>query len=161
MHTVNRSVAFLLAVGPMFWTVGCGAKGDHGFLNDVVPATGRVTLNGEALPGATIRFVPAIGSAGGREAMAITDQSGGYEMSTLVPGLSPDESKGVVPGEYAVAISRVAMPDGAPPPADIIDENDAISKGAKQSVPAEYTDPGTSPLKVTVAAPKFENDFEF
>ncbi len=81
-------------------------------------------------------------------------------MSTLAPGVSPDQSKGVIPGEYVVVLSRVAMPDGGPPPADIIDENDAIAKGLKQYVPAKYTNPETSPLKVTVASPKAENNFD-
>jgi hypothetical protein len=126
-------------------------------LEGAVPATGRVTLGGKPLPGAIVRFVP---KTGGRDARAVTDQSGVYQMSTVVPRVAPDKSKGVVPGEYVVVISRVAMPDGTPPPADIIDENDAIAKGARQSVPAKYTNPETSPLKVRVAPPKAENDFK-
>ena len=90
----------------------------------------------------------------------MTDESGAYEMSTLAPGVPPDQSKGVIPGEYIVVLSRVAMPDGGPPPADIIDENDAIAKGLKQYVPAPYTNPETSPLKITVASPKTEKNFD-
>lgn len=160
MHTLKKTAAITLAMATVLSFAGCGAKADLDFMNDFVPATGRVTLEGQPLPGATVRFIPAIGATAGREAMALTDESGAYELSTLVPGLTPDESKGALPGEYVVAISRVAMPDGAAPPPDIVDENDAIAKGAKQFVPSQYTDPSTSPLKATIAAPKAENNFE-
>jgi len=160
MHTPEKTSVLLLAMGAMLWIAGCGGKGALSFMSNAVPATGRVTVEGKPLPGANIRFVPTIGSTGGREATAITDESGAYEMSTLAPGVPPDQSKGVIPGEYVVAISRVAMPDGGPPPADIIDENDAIAKGLKQYVPAQYTNPERSPLKITVASPKTEKNFD-
>jgi len=160
MRIAKQTAVLVLAMGAILWIVGCGAKRNLDFLKDAVPATGHVTLAGKPLPGATVSFIPTIQSAGGRDATGVTDASGVYQMSTLVSGVSPDQSKGVVPGEYVVVISRVAMPDGTPPPADIIDENDAIAKGARQSVPAKYTNPETSPLKVRVAPPKAENDFK-
>jgi hypothetical protein len=160
MHTAKKIAVLVLVTGVTLWNVGCGSKGDLSFMSNAVPATGRVTVEGKPLPGANIRFIPTIQSTGGREATAITDADGAYEMSTLAPGVPPDQSKGVIPGEYTVVLSRVAMPDGGPPPADIIDENDAIAKGLKQYVPAPYTNPETSPLKITVAAPKAENNFD-
>jgi hypothetical protein len=159
MYTTNKTSALVLATGAMLWIVGCGGRSDLGFLSGAVPATGRVTVAGKPLPGATVTFIPAPQSSG-RTATAVTDESGAYEMATMASGASPEESKGVLPGGYTVVISRVAMPDGGPPPADIIDENDAIAKGLKQYVPVPYTNPETSPLKVTVAAPKAENNFD-
>jgi len=159
MHTANKTAVLVLTVAALLWIVGCGSKGDLGFLSGAVPATGRVTVGGKPLPDATVTFIP-VPQSGGRTATAVTDESGAYEMSTMASGVSPDESKGVLPGGYTVVISRVAMPDGSPPPADIIDENDAIAKGMKQYVPAQYTNPETSPLKVTVASPKAENNFD-
>jgi len=160
MRTGKKTATFVLAVGTMLWIVGCPGKGDLSFMRNAVPATGRVTVEGKPLPGASVRFIPTIQSTGGREASAMTDESGAYEMATLAPGVPPDQAKGVIPGEYTVVLSRVAMPDGGPPPADIIDENDAIAKGMKQYVPAKYTNPETSPLKIKVAAPKAENNFD-
>lgn len=160
MHIAKMSVAVGLVIAMISAISGCGSQSDVSFMKDAVPATGRVTVDGKPLPGASIRFIPTIQSAGGREATAVTDDSGAYEMSTLAPRVSPDQTKGVIPGEYVVVLSRVAMPDGSPPPPDIIDENDAISKGLKQYVPAKYTEPETSPLRVTVVAPKAENNFE-
>lgn len=159
MYTVKNTAVLALAATALLWFAGCGSKGDLGFLSSAVPATGRVTVEGKPLPGASVTFI-AVAESGGRTASAVTDENGAYEMSTMVPGVSPAESKGVIPGEYTVVISRVAMPDGAPPPADIIDEADAIAKGAKQYVPAKYTNPETSPLKLTVASPKSEKNFD-
>ncbi len=160
MLTAKKDFVVVLVLAGLLWSAGCGSQGDYSFIRDAVPATGRVTVEGKPLPGASVRFIPTIQSTGGREASAMTDESGAYEMATLAPGVPPDQAKGVIPGEYTVVLSRVAMPDGGPPPADIIDENDAIAKGMKQYVPAEYTNPETSPLKIKVAAPKAENNFD-
>ncbi len=160
MHATKKSAVLVFAMGAALCVAGCGSKGGPAFLKDLVPATGRVTLKGQPLPGATVMFVPVLGSAAGRDATAITDANGAYELSTLVPGVSPKNSKGALPGEYVVAISRIAMPDGAPFPPGITELQDAIAKGAKQFVPAQYTDPAKSTLKGKVAAPKAENNFE-
>lgn len=160
MLTAKKDFVVVLVLAGLLWSAGCGSQGDYSFIRDAVPATGRVTVEGKPLPGASVRFIPTIQSTGGREASAMTDESGAYEMATLAPGVPPDQAKGVIPGEYTVVLSRVAMPDGGPPPADIIDENDAIAKGMKQYVPAKYTNPETSPLKIKVAAPKAENNFD-
>ena len=93
-------------------------------------------------------------------ATAVTDDSGAYELITRVPGASEEKSKGALPGEYVVAISRIELPEGVTLPDDISDENEAIARGAKQLVPEEYVDPQTSTLKATVASPKAENDFK-
>lgn len=150
----------VVVLGMVVGLVGCGSGPEHGFLKQLVPATGRVTVDGKPLGGATVTFSPDIESSGGRHAMATTRDDGTYELSTAVPGVSPEDSKGVVPGEYIVTISKIAMEDGSPFPDDIVDEYDAVSRGAKQFVPPQYTDPGTSPLKVSVAAPKAEHNFE-
>lgn len=160
MLTSKKMAVLALATGAALCFMGCGSKQKPAFVKNLVPATGRVTLKGKPLSGATVRFVPPISVDGGREATAIADQDGRYELATVVPGVSPKDSKGALPGEYVVSISRIAMPDGAPFPPDVRDENDAIMKGAKQSVPAVYTDAATSTLKATVAGPKAENNFE-
>ncbi|MDZ7620788.1 MAG: hypothetical protein U1E05_27615 [Patescibacteria group bacterium] len=139
---------------------GCGSGSAPPFAKDLVPATGRVTVNGSPLAGATVTFSPDISVAGGRHAMAVTDAEGMYEMVTLVPGASQSKCKGVLPGEYVVSISRIALPDGAQLPEDVIDEGEALAQGAKQLVPARFTNPNNSPLKVTAAPPNAENHFD-
>lgn len=161
METMKKTAVVLLAMGAMLCTAGCRPEGkETAFLKELVPARGRVTLKGEPLARATVRFVPDVKVQGGRDAMGITDDNGVYELSTLVPGVAPKDSKGVLPGEYIVAISRVAMPDGSPIPAGMTEENEAIAKGAKQFVPSQYVDPTTSTLKARVTAAKGENNFD-
>ena len=161
MYAKNETLVLMLAMVVTLGVVGCGGSGEEPtFLKDLVPATGNVTLNGEPLSGATVIFAPGISVEGGRMATAVTDESGAYELITRVPGMSEEQTKGALPGEYVVSLSLIAMPDGAPFPEGLTDEGEAISKGAKQLVPAKYTDMSTSTLKATVASPKAENDFK-
>jgi hypothetical protein len=74
---------------------GCGgAKG----LSGLVPAAGSVTLNGKALDGANITFVPTV--LDNRAAGAITDGNGKFTAATL------NGNDGIAPGEYKVVISK-------------------------------------------------------
>jgi hypothetical protein len=157
---MKKTAVLLLAMGITLYTAGCGSQGSPAFLKNLVPATGHVTVKGKPLAGATVMFFPASGGSGGQAAMAITDEKGNYQLSTLASGVAPEKSKGALPGEYTVTISRIAMPDGSPLPGGITEENEAIAKGAKQHVPQQYLDPSTSPLKAKIAAPKAENNFE-
>lgn len=160
MHATMKFARLVVAIGIASCLAGCGSKNNPPFLKDLIPATGRVTLKGQPLAGANVMFIPPASATGGRDAMGVTDAQGVYELSAVVPGVTPDKCKGALPGDYVVVISRIAMPDGAPFPSDIVDENDAIAKGAKQAVPAVYTNPATSTLKAKVAGPKAENNFE-
>ena len=160
MRATKKFTSLVFAIAVAFCVAGCGSKNNPPFLKDLVPATGRVTLKGQPLPGATVMFIPAASAAAGRDAMGITDASGAYVLSTLVPGVRPDKSRGALPGDYTVVISRIAMPDGGRMPEGITEEGEALAKGAKQFVPAPYTNPATSTLKAKAAGPKAENNFE-
>lgn len=161
MHQrVHQRFVLVLALATGWIAAGCGSGSAPPFLKDLVPATGRVTVNGSPIAGASVTFSPDISVTGGRHAMAVTDADGNYEMMTLVPGVSQSKCKGVLPGEYVVSISRIALPDGAQLPDDVTDEGEALARGAKQLVPAKYTNPGSSTLKVNVAPPKAENHFD-
>ena len=163
MNRTGETLVLSFVLSITLWSVGCGGPdnaAELAFLKDLVPATGRVTLDGKPLSGATVTFVPDITVEGGRMATALTDADGVYELITSVPAVTPEESKGALPGEYVVVISRIAMPDGAPIPEDVTDEADFLAKGAIQFVPEKHTDPETTTLKATVAPPKAENNFE-
>jgi len=142
--------------------VGCGGGDEvpsefQEVMSKIVPATGKVTLAGEPLANATVTFIPV--NDGADTASAVTDANGMYDLVTPLPGISPEESKGVAPGEYRVRISRFAMPDGSPIPAGMM-EAEAEGEGAKESVPAKYSNFEATTLKVTVASPKAENNFD-
>lgn len=81
---------------------GCG--GTHG----AGTVTGIVTLNGEPLPAARVRFQP---ESGGAPSAAVTDETGRYELRLSRSRL------GAVTGDHLVEIStfRKANPDADPP----------------------------------------------
>jgi len=110
--------------------------------------------------GVPVRFVPEITSPGGRDAMALTDENGAYELSTLVPRVSPKDSKGVIPGNYIVTIDRIEIPVGADFPIGSPELKALLDKRAKQAVPSRYAAPNTSTLRAQVTAPRAENHFE-
>jgi hypothetical protein len=64
---------------------------------------------------------------------------------TLVAALV--RSRGVVPGEYRVRVSRFVAADGKPLPADALD---ADYPGSGESIPLPFSSAEGSPLKVTV-----------
>ena len=159
MRPMKKTATLVLAIIATLGPAGC-RQGKPGFLKELVPATGRVTAKGKPIVGVTVRFVPEITSQGGRDAMGLTDENGSYELSTLVPRVSPTDTKGVIPGNYIVTIDRIEIPVGGDFPIGSPELKALLDKRAKQPVPARYADPSTSPLKAKVAMPKAENNFD-
>ena len=100
-----------------------------------VPVEGTVTLDGQPLAGASLMF--------GQSAFGETDANGHYELSAA------GGKKGCPPGEYQVVIEKWVMPDGSPYKSADMSPMDA---GAKQELPAKYTNMETTELKATVPA---------
>lgn len=92
--------AGLLALVAAF--VGCGGP------TGVATVTGTVTLNGQPLADAMVRFQP---TSGGAPSAGTTDSGGRYELRHTRSTL------GAVTGSHAVSIStfRAARPDAEPP----------------------------------------------
>jgi len=120
-------------------TVGCG--GTNANLPPLVPVSGTVTLDGELLCGAVVRFVP-VGSTRGTGAGGHTDESGKYEL------VSRHGGNGAAVGEYRVVITKLVMPDGSDFPLD--SEVPPIESPAKDILPPAYHDMKQTPLKATV-----------
>lgn len=104
------SVAVVLAV-----SAGCGDSGP-----EIATVTGHVTLDGNALPGAQILFVPDKG----RPSVARADDNGDYELD-YVDGLM-----GAIPGMCRVEITTYT-PAGR-------DEKGELTPAVKEMVPAIY-----------------------
>ncbi|MGH7199450.1 MAG: carboxypeptidase-like regulatory domain-containing protein [Planctomycetaceae bacterium] len=130
---------------------GCGGGGEGPELIDV---TGTVTMDGEPLPNATVRFLPesttsgTTTGAGGetqyiRPATGVTDDDGQYELQ-----YSTAES-GAIPGKYRVAISTYRDAEETP-------DGEEIS-GSKETVPKVYNIETT--LTAEVSAEKSTFDF--
>lgn len=121
---------FLVAVMALF--VGCGSS-DTPELGSV---SGTVTLDGAPLAGATVMFRP---KAGGRPAMADTDEQGKYVLR-----YNPSETGGVV-GLNLVRISKKG-------------EAASDEEVAKELIPAKYNEEST--LEYEVGSGKNEINIE-
>ncbi len=102
-----RKVAFWSWVATLgLTTAGCGRSD----LPELGRVQGTVTLDGKPLPGVAVGFYP---TSGGRQALAITDKDGKYELK-FVEGVS-----GAKTGLNEVT---VFWPDGSTPTAPIPDK---------------------------------------
>ena len=117
-------------------TVGCGDSGPP-----VVPVSGKVTLDGKPLSGASVTFVPAGEAAGTFGGSATTDGEGAYTL------LNTKGAKGVSPGDYRVTVSKAELKNPALAESGGISESDL-----KQVVPLPYTKADATPLKFSVDA---------
>ena len=86
----------LVVVGPFI--AGCGGR-PAGY-PETAPVSGRVTLDGEPLEGASVSFIPAAG----RSSSGQTDSSGRYQLYYT------GRIKGAMLGKHRVSISR-QVPD--------------------------------------------------
>src|SRR5258708_12464031 len=75
----------------------------------LVPASGKVTLDGAPLGEAVLEFIP-VGETHGQGGNARTNPDGGYTAAT------PFGEPGLAAGAYMVVISKRALPQGATPP---------------------------------------------
>jgi hypothetical protein len=112
-----------------------------------VAVTGTVSKDGTPLEGANVIFHPIADSGQVLASQAVTDAQGRFELSTHVG--AGTFKPGVVPGRYAVAITKLdtaSIATTLAPP--------------KNLLPKKYTDPKTSGLIAEVVEGQ-ENDFEF
>jgi len=114
----------------------------------LVPVSGTVTLDGQPLAGASVRFNPDQKTKG-LAAYGVTDQDGKFELKDR------GDRKGAPVGHFRVVITKLAMPDGSPIPKDM----DAITAGATEQLPANYSDPTKTEL--TADVPEGGKTFEF
>jgi hypothetical protein len=120
-----------------------------------VKVAGMVTLDGKPLGGATIVFTPEEG--GGRQASALSDDDGAFELTTYNTG------DGALPGTYKVMVRKDEIHVTATTAAMSPEENTkamkefaqkhpgpVIETKKKPPVPASYSSPSSTPLKYTV-----------
>lgn len=142
-----RSVAILVSLALL---TGCAPTTER---PDTTGVTGTVTLNGEAVEGAVVTFVP---TGDGQSAVGKTDASGKYALTTFGGG------DGAVTGEYAVKISKYAAPEAAAGGGEEEGEyeEDADDTGEQVSLlPEIYADEGTSNLTASVSEGSTTFDF--
>ena len=97
-----KKFACLLSVVMISALVGCGDS-----LPPLTPVTGTITMDGEALDGASISLMPAENTAG-RTASGVSDASGNFTLSTTFNqelGTAP----GVIGGIYKVMVTKTEV----------------------------------------------------
>lgn len=117
----------------------------------LTPVSGTITLGGQPLANARIRFMPS-GDTLGHGGSAITRDDGGYEIISNREG----GRKGLLPGTYQVVLSRFVLPDGTVLPPDVPWQG----SNAKESIPEMYTQRDFSPLTATVETEAKKFDFD-
>jgi len=151
MHTrfVFFSFVALLATAAF---VGCGS----GKLR-TVNVSGTITLDGEAVEGASVSFSP-VDSAAGHPAFGSTDAAGRYRLQT--PLGEPDA--GTTPGRYKVTISKGKMVDAGTGKVMGVGPDGVEVKEQKnvETMPAKTASFKTTDLEAVVEN-KRENVFNF
>ena len=139
-----KTVWRLVVVASLFVALGCGGRGSRG-----VHVKGEVTLDGQALAGASVIF-----SSASFQTSGVTGPEGKYELTQDPP-----------PGDYRVSISKIQGMVGGPSVSEGVDafqmETAAAASaadpkapkgqtGPKQLVPSRYSDPAHTTLSCKV-----------
>jgi len=135
LNVIKNSILLLSTLAILTTIGGCGSgSGQQG-----VSAKGKVELDGAAVSGVSIRFVPQEGVAG-RGGVGVTDSTGVFDAQ------SGQGATGILPGTYRVLLEQLVMADGSPIPPDVA----PIDVNARNLLPPIYSDPSKSPVVVTV-----------
>jgi hypothetical protein len=112
----------------------------------LLPASGKVTLDGKAVAKAAVMFHPV---AGGSPATGETDDEGVYTLQTL-------NRPGALAGQHKISVTKEVIQGGAD------DEAAVAIQGVKVRylVPPKYASPDTSGLTHTVEAGKDDYPLE-
>lgn len=143
-----RRLALLVAVTANF-SFGCGPSGPR-----LVPVSGKLTLNGAPLEGATVTFAPAPTNPVLTPGGASSSSGGSFTVKS-------GDDEGLAPGKYKVLVTKSSLKNGAKVPDEFKDDPMmAVTSGLTiESLPAEYGNADTSPLSLEV--PNEGGSFDF
>ena len=126
--------------------LGCsGSSGDDGLL----PVGGTIKLDGVPTANVSVVFIPQ-GDTKGHGGSGTTDESGQYQIMT------PQGKKGLLPGDYKVAVSRRLNPDGSPPNPN----EKPIESKARETLPPKYSDKEKTELSAKLTS-DYSQTFDF
>lgn len=130
---------------------------------ELIPVSGKVTVDGKPLAEGTVKFIPA---QGGRSARSSITENGTYQLSSFKKG------DGVPPGDYIVTIEAMKdLNEGKKAKSQELDPEltkydfggniaDVAESKIVYLVPEEYAFKERTPLKATVDAATTTHDFE-
>ena len=104
----------------------------------LVTVTGRVTLDGNALPHMMVNFTP-VGDTQGNGGIAATDDEGRFTL------MSVRSEAGILVGDY-----KVSFYPANPPPTKKDDPADVVASPKRGNVPPAFLNANDSPLRVTI-----------
>lgn len=139
-------VSLFLLVGP----AGC-ARESRRDGPEMARVTGSITLDGEPLAGAHIRFSP---EAKGPAAFGVSDNRGRYELRTYEPG------DGAIPGKYGISITKEVTEGGmefesqAAKEAYVKENGEPPPRETVNVVPEKYSTKKTSGLTAEITISK-------
>lgn len=111
---------------------GCGGSGSK---LDSIPVKGKVTLDGQPVKNARVRFIPDSADKG-RSAIGDTDANGAFKLSTV------RAADGIIPGAYKVDVSSLETVT--------TESKDKGQLEAASEIPAKYRDVKTSGIAFTI-----------
>ncbi len=144
----NKAFLILALVAVVAFIPACGKK-----TIKTEGVTGVVTLNGQPLPYASLRFIPT--DATGSESSGITDEKGAYKLQTLLG----EANAGTTPGAYKVAIECYGEEETGKTHTDE-DGNEVKETKEVSLLDRKYADPETSGLTAEVKSGKNEINFD-
>jgi hypothetical protein len=159
--TMYKSVCCALIMG--IAALGCSGSGGANRLA-TTKVTGKVTMGGAPVPGATVTFSPL--ATGRPPAMGVTDTQGVYILTTY------DSGDGAVEGEYKVLVFKAApSAEPAGPAHDPTGQSrggapahrgpsGGRAGGGGSLLPEKYSSVATTTLAKTVAAGENTIDIE-
>lgn len=158
-----RKLVCAFAAVAMLTSLGCG-----GATETLFPVTGKVTLDGKPLEGATVTF-NYVGEGVARKPSGITDENGVYELTYATTDGEP--GKGAPAGEYWVSIRKSEKGDEEDADtevneADMAKQMEAMAtetgvSESKSLIPEKYGTKSGSPWqKIVVAESKDGNTIE-
>jgi hypothetical protein len=144
-----------------------GCTGKSGPKLTTYPVSGKITLNGEAVEGATVMFQPANPGGDVQGASGVTDKNGVYKLGSQKAG------DGCMAGDFNVTVTKFesATPTGeAKTDLSVAEQTKLMeeaykgqtagAKGPTNLIPQKYSAGTTSGLTATVK-PEGPNDFPF
>lgn len=113
----------------------------------MVKVSGTVTLDGEPVAGAHIRFSP---EGKGTAAFAETDTRGRYQLRTYDPG------DGAIPGDYRVSVTKevtegVVEFNSQQEREEYLKKNGRPNRKVTNALPEKFADPDTSGLAAEIS----------
>lgn len=127
---------------PLTLCAGCGG-GSTMKPETLVPASGRVQLDGKPVAGIRLSFQPVSGTKAVGGYWAVTDDDGKFTVRQHA------SKPGIPPGEYEVRLSRLVKADGTP----LEEDESPTMVQAIESISQMYSDPSRAGLhnRVTVS----------